>query len=221
MAMRSRMIGVALAGTMLFGAMAAMARNGSAPSSHTGAPQIYSASAEDMCVRCHNDYASQVNVGGSIQLVNPPASYTPGTVYTLTLQLASTQTDGSPDPLVWGFQVTALKATDGTGAGTLADVAGQGTRIVSGTGSYSTRRYVEVDTNDKFNTASPVQWQFQWTAPNPGVGAVNFYFSGVAGAGDGGTGGDWTYQGSYAMLDQTTPVVPATWGGLKTRYRAP
>lgn len=218
MATRRRLIGLTLAWTTLLGAVVALAFNGDPPRSRTGAPQIYAVAAEGMCVNCHGDYA--VNDGGSIRLVNPPASYTPGTTYTLTLELASTQTSGMPSRN-WGLQLTAIKATDGTGAGTLADIVGQGTMIDSGTGSYSTRRYVEVGSNDKAGAASPVQWQFQWTAPNPGVGAVNFYFSGVAGDGGGGDTVDWTYKDSYAMLDTTTPVASVTWGKIKARYRVP
>jgi hypothetical protein len=215
MATRRGFTVLVLFGVALVGAVAAWASNGSPPRSRTGAPQIYAVAGEGMCVDCHS--GSAVNDGGSVQLVSPPASYTPGTTYTLTFQLASSHTAGvsSRD---WGFQVTALKATDGTGAGTFANIAGQGTIIGSGTGSYSTRRYVEVDTNDQAGVASPVQWQFQWTAPNPGVGAVNFYFSGVAGNGGGNTSGDWTYKGSQTILDSTTPVVSATWGKVKSRY---
>lgn len=185
------------------------------PSSRTGAPTIGAIASESTCRNCHGGNA--LNSGGDITLVSPPASYVPGNSYTLTVRLASSGTAANSGRR-WGFQITAVKQSDGTGAGTLSNVAGQGTTLATGSGSYATRQYVEHDTGTHTGSSSPVTWQVQWTAPNPGVGDVGFYFSGVAGNGSG-SSNDWVYTGSQVVPDATTPTLRTSWGQIKSRYR--
>jgi len=201
--------------SLVLGVAVAFANDGSPPRSRTGAPALGSFPAESNCSGCHSGNA--LNTGGSVSLVSPPTWYRPGGTYRLTLQLASSQTAGSANR-VWGFQLTALNAS-GSAAGSFADVAGQGTMITTGTGSYAGRPYIEVNTGNKASTASPVSWQVDWTAPASGVGSVTFYFVGVAANGAGNTGSDWVYLNSYAIQDTTTPTTPTTWGEIKKRYR--
>lgn len=107
--------------------------------------------------------------------------------------------------------------TDGNGVGTFANVAGQGTKIVNGSGQYSTRQYIEQSTGTHTGEASPVQWQVQWTAPNTAVGSVGFFATGLAGNGSG-SSGDFTYSTSLVLQD-VTPTNGATWGAVKALYR--
>ena len=193
----------------------AMAFDGDPPVTSTGAPAVGGAPAEGLCSDCHSDFTD--NTGGSIALINAPQYYQPGTVYTITVRLISGQTAGSSSR-VWGFQLTAVRVSDGAGTGTFANVSGQGTMVASGSGSFSSRRYIEVATNNHSGAASPVEWQVNWTAPNPGVGQVRFYMSGVAANGAAGNNGDWVYTGSFSS-DDITPVTSSTWGDVKTRYR--
>lgn len=193
----------------------AIAYDGDPPASRTGAPAVGGKPAESSCLSCHNDFA--INDGGSVQVINAPTHYQPGTAYTLTVRLTSSQTSGDAGR-VWGFQLTAVRASDGNGTGTFANVAGQGTMIVAGAGNFATRSYVEVGSNSQQGAASPVEWQVQWTAPNPGVGQVRFYACGVAAAGGGGSNGDWVYTGSHTT-DDITPTLSASWGAVKSNYR--
>ena len=193
----------------------AVAYNGDPPASRTGAPAIGGKPAEGTCADCHNDFA--INTSGSIQLLNAPIQYQPGTTYTLTVRLTSSQTS-SETGRAWGFQLTAVRASDGNGAGTFANVTGQGTMIVPGGGTLASRSYGEVATSDHQGSPSPVDWQVNWTAPNPGVGQVRFFMAGVAADGAGGNNGDWVYTGLFTT-DDVTPVLPTTWGAIKALYR--
>lgn len=193
----------------------AIAYDGSPPVSRTGAPAIGGKAAEGVCSGCHNDFA--LNDGGSVQLINAPTHYQPGTAYTLTVRLTSSHTAGDAGRL-WGFQLTAVRVSDGNGAGTFANVTGQGTIIAAGSGSFATRSYVELGSNNKQGSASPVEWQVQWTAPNPGVGQIRFFVCGVAANGASGSNGDWVYTGTHAT-DDITPTLSASWGAVKSNYR--
>src|SRR5512134_3588447 len=105
---------------LLIGAGIAIASSGGPPRSRTGAPVIASVAAEGTCLGCHNNFT--LNNGVTVTLVNPPAYYTAGGTYTFSVQVASTQTAGNPDR-VWSFELTAVNMTDGTGVGTLGNVA--------------------------------------------------------------------------------------------------
>ena len=193
----------------------AMAFDGDPPVANTGATAVGGKPAEGVCRDCHNDFA--LNTSGTIQLLNAPAVYQPGTAYTMTVRLTSSQTAGDAGR-VWGFQLTAVRASDGNGAGTLANVIGQGTMIATGTGSFASRSYIEVGSDNRQGSSSPVDWQVRWTAPNPGVGRVHFFMVGNAADGGGGNNGDWIYTGSFST-DDVTPVLPSTWGAIKALYR--
>lgn len=212
--MKTRWI-VRLVVVLVLGSGVALAFDGDPPTSNTGAPAIGGKAAEGVCRDCHNDFA--LNTGGTIELLNAPAYYQPGTVYTMTVRLTSGQTAADAGR-VWGFQLTAVRNSDGNGAGTFADVAGQGTMIASGSGTFASRSYIEVGTGNRAGVASPVEWQVRWTAPNPGVGRISFFMSGNAADGASGNNGDWIYTGSFTS-DDITPTLPATWGGIKTSYR--
>jgi hypothetical protein len=176
----------------------------------TGAP------GEGTCIDCHG--GADLNTGGSITLLGAPVFYRPGGKYTITLRLASAQTS-TLSGRVWGFQVTAVQP-NGNGTGVFTPLAGQGTQLVSGEGGLSTRQYVEQTAQGlRDGIASPVDWQFEWTAPDPGDGAVTFHAAALAADGDGSESGDWTYVAAFASQDTTTPAVLATWGRVKSVYR--
>ena len=193
--------------------MAAASSNGPPPQ-RTGAPAIGAVPAEGLCTGCHS--GNPVNTGGSVTLTGAPAYYTPGAAYTITVNLASTQ--NAVTGHVWGFELTAVKMSDGTGAGTFANVAGQGTTIRAGTGSFNTRSYIgQASAGQRLDVASPVAWQVSWTAP-ASAGPVSFYVVGNAADGDGGDPGDWIYNASFLSKD-VTPTRSSTWGKLKSSYR--
>jgi hypothetical protein len=191
----------------------AYARTTGAPASKTGAPAVASAPAEGLCSDCHD---GPIDDSGSITVLGVPPLFHAGRTYRLTVHLASTHTFGSST--VWGFQLTSADKATGGGAGTFALVNATETKLVSGTGSFSTRAYVDQTSSGiKTGVASPVEWQVDWTAPGAATSGVAFYASGLSSDGSG-TGNSWIYTGTAASADTVTPTLPRTWGSLKKQY---
>jgi hypothetical protein len=180
----------------------ALAYSTGPPASETGSPAIGSAPAEGTCRGCHTTNA--LNVGGTVTILNAPAVYKPDSTYVLTVQLASTQTAGST-VRKWGFEITAVNGSTGAGFGTLTRTNADTltTRIIAGSGSLSTRRYLQhVSAGTRTGQASPVTWTLRWTAPNAAASTVPamFFVAGNAANGDFSNANDWIYTGSTSSL---------------------
>lgn len=194
----------------------------------TGAPAVGSVPGEDNCSQCHLVFdgdGNQVNnlndPGGYVRILDLPETYSPGNTYTLRVQLWSDSTVSAPMRR-WGFQLTAVKASDGSGAGTFVLPNADSLQIVDAfTGSaWEGRQYVEHQYNGIQEGASgPVEWSFQWQAPPTPAGAVYFYVAGNAANGSFDPGGDWIYLGGDTLADTTTAVRSTSWGGLKKLWR--
>jgi hypothetical protein len=205
----------ALVFTLLVSVSTAWASSSAPPNSRTGAPATGGKPAESLCTGCHSGNA--VNSSGSVTVSGVPTYYTPGTVYPVTLTLTSSQNAIAGH--MWGFEVTVIKSSDGTGAGTFTNISGQGTGIRTGSGNFATRSYLgHSGAGLQVDVASPVSWQFQWTAPSSGTGGVVFYFAGLAADGDGSESGEFVYNGSFATMD-VTPTLATSWGRIKAIYR--
>lgn len=203
---------VAVAAVIAWAAIA-YAKTSGAPAAKTGAPGISSAPAEGLCSDCHDGAIAD---GGSIAVLGLPTLFRAGATYRLTVHLASTHTFGSST--VWGFQLTSADQATGAGAGTFALVNATETKLVSGTGSYSTRRYVDqTSSGTRTGAASPVEWQVDWTAPASAASGIVLYASGLSSDGSG-TGNSWVYTGSAVSADTVTAAIPLTWGSVKRRY---
>lgn len=197
--------------------------------SHTGAPAVGTHPAERNCTWCHQADPPGSNLdspGGSIEILDLPEMYAPGVTYRMRVRLASDSTAAFPGRR-WGFQLTAVNASDGTGAGTFTvrgsgGQAGDTLQIVNGdpVRSWPTRRYVE-HAWDGVNegAAGPVEWSFDWTAPAEGLGTVLFYAAGNAANGSYEPSGDWIYTTADSMTDTTTAVRATTWGAIKAGAR--
>jgi hypothetical protein len=211
--------GYYIAAIAVFVAWAAIAyaRTTGSPASKTGAPGVVSAPAEGLCTDCHdNASGSAINDGGAISVLGVPPLFRTGTTYRLTVHLASTHTFGANT--VWGFQLTSVDNATGGGLGTFTLVNATTTKLVSGTGSFSTRRYVDhTSSGIKTGAASPVEWQVDWTAPSSVASGVTFYAAGLSSDGSG-TGNSWVYTGAAVSADTTTAAIPITWGAVKSRY---
>lgn len=206
---------VAVLAVLAIWAAIALARANGAPASRTGAPVVGTVAAEGLCTGCHTGNA--VNTNGSVTVLGVPPLFRAGTTYRLTAHLVSTQQNGNVSR-TWGFQVTAVDTATGLGAGTFALVNASETSLISGSGSFSTRQYVEQNSGGtKDGANSPVDWQVDWTAPATGSTRVRFFVAGLAGDGSG-TGSDWVYTGSVASTGTLTAVLPATWGQVKVQY---
>ena len=163
--------------------------------SSTGAPAVGGKPDEWNCTLCH--YAGGENLdtpGGGVVILGAPASYTPGQSYPLTVRMSSDSTSNSATRK-WGFQITAVRASDGTGAGTFVLPAPDTLQILMGeAGDFASRRYVEhTSLGTRAGLGGPVQWSFSWQAPATSVGAIYFFCSANAADGTGDSGGDYVY----------------------------
>jgi len=176
---------------------------------------------EGQCKDCHSGDSGNAD----FILTTVPAlitEYVPGQTYTFALGLTD------PGMVRWGFEVTALKDSDNSMAGTFSNLVDPHVTIISGGG----RTYVCHTTNGV--TASgdpndgtwwgtpdgPVAWAFQWTAPPQGSGSVTFYGAGVSANGDGDDTGDNGYSGQLTFTEGVpSPVEKTTWGKIKQIYK--
>jgi hypothetical protein len=195
--------------------------------SHTGAFAIGSVPAETNCTYCHFDRNNAPNganlntPGGGVEILDLPQYFVPGRIYPLRVRLFTDSTLADPGRL-WGFQITAVRAFDGSGIGTFIQPSPDSLQIVSGTlQEFSSRSYLEhtvYDTRD--GLVGPVEWHFSWQAPpNEQKGDVYFFCAGNAGNGDFDPGGDFIFTTADTIIDTTTAVRSVSWGALKSRYR--
>lgn len=207
------------------------ARYASGPQpSHTGAPPAGAHPAETNCTLCHNPAPGVPNLnvpGGAIEILDLPEMYAPGVTYRLRVRLASDRTVADAGRR-WGFQLTAVSAFDGAGAGAFTvrgsgiGMPGDTLQVVGGDpqGDWPTRRYVEHAWDGvQDGAAGPVEWSFDWTAPPVGLGTVRFFAAGNAANGSYEPAGDWIYTTADSMRDTTTAAVTRSWGALKRRLR--
>ena len=90
----------------VIGASLALAFSDGPPASHTGAPAVGGAPAEQVCTACHTTFPLNV-AGATLEILDVPEFYLPDTVYTLRVRLSSTFAGGRR----WGFQITAVRAS--------------------------------------------------------------------------------------------------------------
>jgi hypothetical protein len=145
------------------------------------------------CTACHSSFP--VNSGsGSLELLGIPSSYTPGTVYDLTVDLSQT------GPTRWGFEITVIKA-DGVRGGQLEVVNVVQTQL-SANATYN-RDFMKHTTAGTFaGQTSSASWPIRWTAPVIGTGPVTFYLAGNAANNSSTNQGDYIY-----TINVTVPEV--------------
>lgn len=139
------------------------------------------------CSNCHSGGSSV----GSISLIGAPTSYEAGVTYPLTLTMNSnTAIEG-------GFQIVATNNSTNTQIGTFTTTPGE-TKLLTGGGTDDGRL---VQSTPKPFSGGSVSWSCNWTAPSSGAPAnVRFYFAGNAADGTGGTGDDFGFNGSSAVI---------------------
>lgn len=196
--------------------------------SRTNAPEVAGLPHEPVCTQCHlifDDNGMQVNnlnaPGGYVRILDLPETWSPGNTYTLRVQLSSDSTIAAPSRK-WGFQLTAVKASDGAGVGTFVLPSTDSLQIVDvdAFDPWTDRRYVEHKSlATHVGESGPIEWSFQWQAPPSPAGAVYFYVAGNAANGSLDPGGDWIYTSGDTMADTTTAVRSTSWGGLKKLWR--
>ncbi len=129
-----------------------------------------------------------------------PPTYVPGQTYDITVR--HTNTDQTR--VRWGFQLTALDASDEK-AGHLAPLD-ELTQVLDNQGPFPNRQYIEHTSQGTFfGQQNGAAWTFRWTAPATDVGPVTFYAAGNQANGDGNTSGDNIYF-TFAASTFTPPA---------------
>ncbi|MFZ1528168.1 MAG: choice-of-anchor V domain-containing protein [Ferruginibacter sp.] len=160
-----------------------------APSGYSGAPTL-----NRTCRNCHNDFALN-NAGGSVSVTGlPTGSYVAGQTYNFSVTISH----ASP-AAIWSFALKAVvSGTSGTALGTFS-TTNANVHIASS----------EIKTSNAVSSSgtSYTYTGLKWTAPTTGSSPVSFYFTGIAGDGDGAETGDYVYSGSILNI-----VMPVTLG---------
>lgn len=156
------------------------------PAARTGAPALGSFPAEPTCTACHTSFA--LNSGpGTLSITGLPANYSPNQDVTVTVTL------NQADRLRYGFEATALD-DQGQKAGDLIVTDAARTRIVSGSGNFAGRQYIQhIFAGVTPNGTNQNSWTFTWRAPAQSVGRVTFYVAGNAANGNSNNQGDYIY----------------------------
>ena len=195
--------------------------------SYTGAPAIAGKPAESNCTACHlppEGGGDNLNTpGGAVEILDLPPTYSAGETYRLRVRLSTDSTAAFPGR-DWGFQLTAVRASDGEGIGTFILDQPESLAIVSGADSghpeFASRFYVQhTIIGDRDSLAGPVEWTFSWRAPDTPQDTAFFFCAGNATDKSWSPSGDFIFTARETVLDLTTPVRAVTWGAVKKRYR--
>ena len=174
-----------------------MAPSGGQSGNYAGAPGDGGSGFFNTCAQsnggCHRPGAGTLS--GSVELLGLPATYSPGSTYSLTLRLDDA---GNTSSIEGGFQIVATENGDNNVQyGTFSTTAGETRRAGSG-------RLIQ--SSPKAMTNGVVEWNFDYTVPaSRGVANppnIVFYYVGNAVNG-GGTGTDYVYD---AISDVTLPI---------------
>ena len=177
MNIRNSFILLCLTAFVLFSAEALSARSATPPTAKTGAP------GEGLCTDCHT--GNSVNVSGGIFSISGiPANYELDTEYPISVTLSKS------DAKRWGFELAAMKDSDGEQAGTLLITDNTNTQIQTA-GSIMYMSHTGAGT--MAGQDGPTTWSFTWQSPSEDVGAVSFYASGNAANNGGTTSDDFIY----------------------------
>lgn len=193
----------------------------------TGAPAIGGADAESDCTLCHQDFANPCDPvpcnlntpGGGVEILDLPAYYTPGMSIPMRVRLWSDSTLVYPDRR-WGFQITAVRQSNGQGSGTWQIPDPDSLEILTGSTPFDTRTYVTHQRpGTRYGLAGPVEWSFTWTPPESDEGPVIFCVAGNAGNGNEEPGaGDFVFTAVDTLPSNAVPTLPLSWGALKRRF---
>ena len=196
----------------------------------TGAPAVAGAAAEPNCTECHVTFGETGQIpnldtpGGGVRILDLPHVYEPGVTYSLRVRLDSDSTRNAASRR-WGFQLTAVGAATGEGAGVFLSPSADTLQIVAGVpgdpdNHWPTRSYLEHTALGLHQgEMGPVEWHFFWRAPVPALGLVYFFAAGNASDSSLDPAGDFIYTAADYSVDTTTAIARTTWGQLKARYR--
>ena len=165
-------------------------------------PQLSGGFQEKTCLACHNSFALDRGRtrGGIFHLAGAPKTYRAGAVYPITVRI------GQPGQSQWGFQLSARFADSGRQAGRLVSID-QLTQVEE----KGKIQYIgHTSTGSREGTINgPLDFVFNWIAPDPSAGAVLFNAAGNASDAGGDPSGDYIYTaGAYSGGSAVQPAAP-------------
>ncbi len=167
-------------------------------------PKLTGGFGEQTCVLCHNSYSlndGRVR-GGVFHLEGVPRTYQSGHTYPLTIVI------GQPGQSRWGFELSVRIFASGHQAGRLVPVDDM-TQVREADGI----QYLEhtlVGTR-KGTMDGPVEFHFNWIAPDVAAGPVLFNAAGNAANGNDNNQGDYIYTaGAYSGVEGATEAPVTT-----------
>ena len=225
--MRHVLVRCSVLAALITGVSLAWAFSNGPPASRTGARAFSSPqyNAETNCTACHSGQPLN-DPNGLVEILDLPSAYTPGNTYPLRVRLsyALADTVGDSNPK-WGFEFTAIRADSGNRAGTLIVPSGAPLVIKVPTGGAllpTGRQYIMHTSAGTFtNAGGPVEWSFDWKAPDTAQGTILFFVAGNAADGDLGTTGDHIFLAADSIDAAANGGVPLPWHASTLRLDAP
>ncbi len=173
---------------------------------------------EQTCLQCHTSFKLNEGrtVGGVFEIRGVPVAYETGQTYPITVVI------GQPGQSRWGFELSVRYMGTGKQAGQLVSV--DETTQVKEEAGIEYVEHTEVGTRE--GTAyGPVEFHFNWTAPDSAEGAVLFNAAGNAANASGTPMGDYIYTagaysaGAGATAKTQIPRAPTSEPGVPERIR--
>lgn len=157
-------------------------------------PRLTGGFGEDTCRSCHTSFGLNEGHrrGGFFNIAGVPSVYSPGAAYPVIVSIAQ------PGQLRWGFELSARYVTSGRQAGSLIPVD-EFTQVKEEAGILYIQHTEEGTRFGVFD--GPVEFHFNWIAPDPAEGPVFFNAAGNAADGRDNRFGDYIYTaGSFSSL---------------------
>lgn len=156
--------------------------------SHNPLPENVGAYQQFTCFQCHNTWPENATESGSVQIYGIPEIIEPGARYAVDVVVSNTYNNAS-----WGFEIASFIGYQGpllqAGSWELTDPTKTIAEIANNV------VYVKQTSDGTFqNQSGSASWPMIWTAPDDYYGAVRFYATGVAGDGELGNLGDYSYK---------------------------
>jgi hypothetical protein len=155
-------------------------------------PRLTAGFREGTCLQCHNSYKLNEGrtIGGVFEIHGVPKVYEKGQTYPITIIL------GQPGQSRWGFEVSIRNVRSGHQAGQLTPI--DSTTQIKEAGLIQYLEHTS-DGTRKGTTDGPVEFHFNWTAPEPSGGPIFFNATGNAADGSETPTGDYIYTaGAYS-----------------------
>jgi hypothetical protein len=224
-AMRHVVVRCCVLAALITGASLAWAFANGPPANRTNAFAFGAFPQEPNCTMCHSGNPLN-DPNGLVEILDLPSIYAPGQTYSLRVRLdyALADTAGASNTK-WGFELTAVRADSGLRAGTLVVPPGAPLRIiVPTTGLFvnSKRQYIQqIQAGTFADQLGPVEWSFDWVAPDTAQGTIYFFATGNAANFDNSTSGDRIFTAVDSMEAAVPGDVPIASHRMGLRLDAP